>query len=58
MRLFGVPGLGTMRRLVTAALCGAAFWGGAEVQRALMVDRCLDAGGAVDARGLCRGLAR
>ncbi len=47
-----------MRRLVTAALCGAAFWGGAEVQRALMVDRCVDAGGAVDARGLCRGLAR
>jgi hypothetical protein len=58
MSLFGVPGLGTMRRLLTLALCGAAFLGGAEVQRALMIDRCLDAGGTVDTQGLCRGLPR
>jgi hypothetical protein len=58
MGLFGVPGLGTMRRLMTAALCVVAFWAGSEVQRSAMVDRCLDAGGAVDARGLCRGLPR
>jgi hypothetical protein len=58
MTLFGVPGLGTMRRLMTLALCGAAFWGGAEVQRALMIDRCLDAGGTVDTHGLCRGVPR
>lgn len=58
MTLFGVPGLGTLRRLLTVALCGAAFWAGGEVQRAAMIDRCLDAGGAVDARGVCRGLPR
>jgi hypothetical protein len=47
-----------MRRLFTAALCVVAFWAGSEVQRSALVDRCLDAGGAVDARGLCRGLPR
>ena len=58
MFLFGVPGRSILRRMVTLILCGAAFWGGTEVQRALMVDRCLDAGGTVDTRGLCKGLAR
>ena len=54
--LIGFLGLGLIRRWVTVALCAAAFWGGTEVHRALMVDRCLDAGGTIDARGLCRGL--
>jgi hypothetical protein len=58
MGLFGVPGLGMMRRLFTAALCVVAFWAGSEVQRSALIDRCLDAGGAVDARGLCLGLSR
>ena len=52
----GIPGLGLARRWVTLVLCAAAFWGGTEMQHALMVDRCLDAGGTIDTRGLCRGL--
>lgn len=58
MFLLGVPGRGMLRRMVTLVLCGAAFWGGSEVQRALMIDRCLDAGGTVDVHGLCKGLRR
>jgi len=58
MRFFAVPGRAMMRRIVTLALCGAAFWGGAELQRAVMIDRCLDAGGSVDVSGICKGLQR
>lgn len=47
-----------LRRMVTLVLCGVAFWGGAEVQRAIMIDRCLDAGGTVDVNGICKGLTR
>jgi hypothetical protein len=56
MSLLGTFGLGILRRPITLLLCGAAFWAGTEVQHAMIVDRCLDAGGTVDARGLCRGL--
>ncbi len=55
-----MPGLGYLglifRRPVTLLLCGVAFWAGTEVQHAALKARCLDAGGQVDARGICRGL--
>ncbi len=52
-----IPGTGFLfRRPVTIALCGIAFWAGTELQHALLVDRCLDAGGRIDTRGLCHGL--
>ncbi|MEL6645622.1 MAG: hypothetical protein AAFQ79_16950 [Pseudomonadota bacterium] len=49
-------GLGMLRRWVTIGLCAGAFWAGAEVQHLRLVDRCLEAGGTIDTRGLCRGL--
>ena len=52
---FGYFGL-IFRRPVTLFLCGVAFWAGTEMQHAALKSRCLDAGGTVDARGLCRGL--
>ena len=52
---FGYFGL-IFRRPVTLFLCGVAFWAGTEMQHATLKSRCLDAGGTVDARGLCRGL--
>ena len=58
MFLFGVPGRGMLRRMVTLVLCGVAFWGGSEVQRAVLIDRCIEAGGTVDVHGLCFGLPR
>ena len=58
MFLFRVPGRGMVRRMIFLMICGVAFWGGTEVQRALMVQRCIDAGGAVDSRSVCRGLPR
>jgi hypothetical protein len=52
-----IPGLGMiLRRPTTLFLCGVAFWAGTEIQHALQVDRCLDAGGTIDTRGLCHGL--
>ena len=57
MQLFGFLGLGgLLRRPVTLLLCGVAFWAGTEIQLAAMKSRCLDAGGTVDTRGVCRGL--
>lgn len=47
-----------LRRMVTIVLCGAAFWAGAEVQRGVLIDRCLSAGGTVDVHGVCRGVGR
>ncbi|MEM1064777.1 MAG: hypothetical protein AAF771_16170 [Pseudomonadota bacterium] len=49
-------GLGLIRRWITLSLCAAAFWAGTEFQHVRLVDRCLDRGGTVDTRGLCRGL--
>lgn len=48
-----IPGLGLVRRSITLALCGAAFWAGMEFAGIRQADACLDAGGAVDARGFC-----
>ncbi|MEZ5798751.1 MAG: hypothetical protein R3D63_15480 [Paracoccaceae bacterium] len=50
-----IPGLGLVRRSVTLALCGAAFWAGLRVGQAGQADACHDAGGAWDARGFCQG---
>jgi hypothetical protein len=50
-----IPGLGLIRRTVTLALCGAAFWAGVEFAQAGQAGACRDAGGAWDARGFCVG---
>lgn len=42
-------------RLITLVLMGLAFYWGLQAERYLQKDRCLDAGGVVDARGLCDG---
>lgn len=52
-----VPGLGLVRRTITLALCGAAFWAGLKIGQAGQADACLDAGGAWDRRGFCSGVA-
>ena len=44
-----------MRKLITLVLMGLAFYGGLKVERFIQVDRCLDAGGNISARGLCSG---
>jgi hypothetical protein len=49
-----LPGLGLLRRAVTLALCGAAFWAGLRLGQAGQADACLAAGGAWDPRGFCR----
>jgi hypothetical protein len=50
-----LPGLGLLRRGVTLALCGAAFWAGLQLGKAGQADACAAAGGTWDARGFCRG---
>jgi len=50
-----IPGLGLVRRTITLALCGAAFWAGLKLGQAGQADACLDAGGAWDRRGFCTG---
>lgn len=50
-----IPGLGLLRRTVTLALCGAAFWAGLTLARSGQADACVDAGGTWDNRGFCRG---
>jgi hypothetical protein len=50
-----IPGLGLVRRSITIALCGASFWAGVRFAELQQADACLDAGGQIDARGLCRG---
>ncbi len=52
-----IPGLGLLRRTITLALCGAAFWGGVRFAQSGQADACLGAGGAWDARGFCEGAA-
>ena len=44
-----------MLRLLAIALLAAGFWAGMKAERFLMEDRCLDAGGHVDARSFCQG---
>jgi len=53
-----IPGFGLVRRFVTLALCGAAFWAGVQFSRLQASDACLDAGGTVDPRGFCSKGAR
>jgi len=47
-----------MLRLIAILCLGAGFAAGMKLDRAIQADRCLDAGGQVDGRGLCRGLGR
>jgi hypothetical protein len=37
-----IPGLGLLRRAVTLALCGAAFWAGMQAERLLFANRVID----------------
>jgi hypothetical protein len=46
-----------MLRLIAILCLGLGLVAGLKLDRALQRTRCLDAGGQVDARGLCRGLA-
>lgn len=48
-----IPGLGLVRRSITAALCGAAFWAGMQFAEVRQASACLDSGGAYDSRGFC-----
>ncbi|MGL4235340.1 hypothetical protein [Tabrizicola sp.] len=50
-----IPGLGLLRRALTLALCGAAFWAGLQFAQMNQVDACLDAGGRWSDRGYCEG---
>ncbi|WP_225026821.1 hypothetical protein [Xinfangfangia pollutisoli] len=52
-----IPGLGLLRRTVTLALCGAAFWAGFRLAESGQPGACRSAGGAWDARGFCTGAA-
>ena len=45
-----------IRLLIWVAIFGCGLWAGSEYERSAHIDRCLDAGGAIDARGLCLGL--
>jgi hypothetical protein len=45
-----------VRQVILIALCGLAFWAGTEVQKALVDDRCRNAGGITDSGGVCRGV--
>jgi hypothetical protein len=48
-----IPGLGLVRRSITLALCGVAFWAGVNFSRMQQANACLDAGGSIDPRGFC-----
>lgn len=50
-----LPGLGLLRRGVTLALCGAAFWAGLHFAAFWQADACAAALGAWDPRGFCAG---
>lgn len=47
-----------MFRPLTIAVLIFGGWLGMKAERFLQVDRCLDAGGMVDARGICTGVPR
>jgi hypothetical protein len=47
-----------MFRPFTIAVLILGAWLGMKAERFLQVDRCLDAGGAVDTRGICTGVPR
>ncbi len=47
-----------MRKLITLVLMGLAFYGGLKVERILNDGRCTNAGGTVNARGLCIGASQ
>jgi hypothetical protein len=54
-----IPGLGLIRRMITLALCGAAFWAGLRIGQADLhagqADACRAAGGVWDGRRFCAG---
>ncbi len=45
-----------MRKLITLALMGLAFYGGLKLERLRADDLCLDAGGKIGPRGVCVGV--
>lgn len=45
-----------VRIIIWGTLFVIGAWAGAEYERTVQIDRCLDAGGAIDGRGLCLGL--
>ncbi|WP_165905237.1 hypothetical protein [Rhodovulum euryhalinum] len=47
-----------MLRLFAILFLFGGVWLGMTLERSILADRCQDAGGAVDARGLCIGAAR
>jgi len=48
-------GAAVIRLMIWGLLFGAGAWVGMEVQKALSIRACLDAGGGVDPRGFCVG---
>lgn len=50
-----IPGLGLVRRTITLALCAGSFWAGVQFARLGDVSACTDAGGTINARGVCIG---
>ncbi|GFE65206.1 hypothetical protein [Litoreibacter roseus] len=47
-----------IRRTITLVLCGLAFYGGIEIERGRVKDRCVDAGGAWEpTRLICIGIS-
>lgn len=44
-----------MLRLFVILFLFGGVWLGMKLERSIQADRCLDAGGQVDARGLCIG---
>jgi len=47
-----------MLRLFAILFLFGGVWLGMTLERTILSDRCLDAGGEVDARGLCIGAKR
>jgi hypothetical protein len=44
-----------MLKLFAIAFLAGGVWLGVKAERFLMEDRCLDAGGTIDDRGICYG---
>lgn len=44
-----------IRLVIYLVIFCVGLWAGAEYERVAAIDRCLNAGGAVDARGICSG---
>ncbi|MCV6597613.1 MAG: hypothetical protein OIF40_11090 [Mangrovicoccus sp.] len=45
-----------IRLMIWGVIFAAGLWAGNEYAQTTQIDRCLNAGGAIDANGLCLGL--